>query len=79
MRGRPNHSTAEPSKNPIERATTSEMPRNVTEAAKVPDGVAKRITGVATAAKSLANTSTDLRVRVSQFKTEFNGHQRRAA
>jgi len=74
-------------------ATTSEMSRNVTEAAKGSGEVAKNITGVATAAQStsagasdsqkaaqsLARMSTELRELVSQFKTEGNGHQRRAA
>jgi len=74
-------------------ATTSEMSRNVTEAAKGSGEVAKNITGVATAAQSttagagdsqkaaqsLAKMSTELRELVGQFKTEGNGHQRRAA
>jgi methyl-accepting chemotaxis protein len=74
-------------------ATTSEMSRNVTEAAKGSGEVAKNITGVATAAQStsagagdsqkaaqqLAKMSTELRELVAQFKTESNGHERRAA
>ena len=74
-------------------ATTSEMSRNVTEAAKGSGEVAKNITGVATAAQStsagagdsqkaaqsLARMSTELRELVGQFKTEGNGHLRRAA
>jgi methyl-accepting chemotaxis protein len=74
-------------------ATTSEMSRNVTEAAKGSGEVAKNITGVATAAQSttagagdsqkaaqsLAKMSTELRELVAQFKTEGHGHQRRAA
>ena len=74
-------------------ATTSEMSRNVTEAAKGSGEVAKNITGVATAAQStsagasdsqkaaqsLAKMSTELRELVSQFKTGGNGHSRRAA
>ena len=74
-------------------ATTSEMSRNVTEAAKGSGEVAKNITGVATAAQStsagasdsqkaaqsLARMSTELRELVGQFKTESNGHSRRAA
>jgi methyl-accepting chemotaxis protein len=74
-------------------ATTSEMSRNVTEAAKGSGEVAKNITGVATAAQSttagagdsqkaaqqLAKMSTELRELVAQFKTEGNGHQRHAA
>jgi methyl-accepting chemotaxis protein len=74
-------------------ATTSEMSRNVTEAAKGSGEVAKNITGVATAAQStsagasdsqraaqsLARMSTELRELVGQFKTEGNGHARRAA
>jgi len=74
-------------------ATTSEMSRNVTEAAKGSGEVAKNITGVATAAQSttagagdsqkaaqqLAKMSSELRELVGQFKTESNGHARRAA
>jgi methyl-accepting chemotaxis protein len=74
-------------------ATTAEMSRNVTEAAKGSGEVAKNITGVATAAQStsagasdsqkaaqsLARMSTELRELVGQFKTEGNGHSRRAA
>jgi methyl-accepting chemotaxis protein len=74
-------------------ATTSEMSRNVTEAAKGSGEVAKNITGVAMAAQStsagagdsqkaaqqLARMSTELRELVGQFKTEGNGHSRRAA
>jgi len=73
-------------------ATTSEMSRNVSEAAKGSGEVAKNITGVATAAQStsagagdsqkaaqqLARMSTELRELVGQFKTEGNGHSRRA-
>jgi methyl-accepting chemotaxis protein len=69
------------------------MSRNVTEAAKGSGEVAKNITGVATAAQSttagagdsqkaaqqLAKMSSELRELVGQFKTESNGHARRAA
>jgi methyl-accepting chemotaxis protein len=73
-------------------ATTSEMSRNVSEAAKGSGEVAKNITSVATAAQStssgasdsqraaqqLARMSTELRELVGQFKTNSNGHERRA-
>ncbi len=69
-------------------ATTSEMSRNVTEAARGSGEVAKNITGVAQAAQStsvsatesqkaansLARMSTDLRELVGQFKIDSNGH-----
>lgn len=74
-------------------ATTSEMSRNVTEAAKGSGEVAKNITGVAQAAQStssgatesqkaaqaLAQMSTELRELVGQFKVHSNGRVRRAA
>jgi methyl-accepting chemotaxis protein len=74
-------------------ATTSEMSRNVAEAARGSGEVARNIAGVATAAQStssgasdsqiaaqqLARMSTELRELVGQFKTEPNGHERRAA
>jgi methyl-accepting chemotaxis protein len=73
-------------------ATTSEMSRNVSEAAKGSGEVAKNITSVATAAQStssgasdsqraaqqLARMSTELRELVGQFKTNSNGHEKRA-
>jgi methyl-accepting chemotaxis protein len=74
-------------------ATTSEMSRNVTEAAKGSGEVAKNITGVAQAAQStssgasdsqkaaqqLARMSTDLQALVGQFKVDSNSHAGRAA
>ncbi len=71
-------------------ATTSEMSRNVTEAAKGSGEVARNITGVAQAAQStssgatesqkaaqaLAQMSTELRELVGQFKVATNGHAR---
>jgi methyl-accepting chemotaxis protein len=74
-------------------ATTSEMSRNVSEAAKGSGEVARNITSVATAAQStssgasdsqraaqqLARMSTELRELVGQFKTNSNGHEKRAA
>jgi methyl-accepting chemotaxis protein len=74
-------------------ATTSEMSRNVSEAARGSGEVAKNITSVATAARStssgasdshraaqqLARMSTELRELVGQFKTNSNGHEKRAA
>jgi len=73
-------------------ATTSEMSRNVSEAAKGSGEVAKNIISVATAAQStssgasdsqraaqqLARMSTELRALVGQFKTNSNGHEKRA-
>jgi methyl-accepting chemotaxis protein len=73
-------------------ATTSEMSRNVAEAAKGSGEVARNITGVAqaaqgtsagatdsqTAARALAQMSVDLRGMVAQFKVHSNGHQERA-
>jgi methyl-accepting chemotaxis protein len=74
-------------------ATTSEMSRNVAEAAKGSGEVARNITGVAQAAQStssgatdsqkaarvLAQMSIDLRELVAHFKVDSNGHGRRAA
>ena len=73
-------------------ATTLEMSRNVSEAAKGSGEVAKNIISVATAAQStssgasdsqraaqqLARMSTELRALVGQFKTNSNGHEKRA-
>jgi methyl-accepting chemotaxis protein len=73
-------------------ATTNEMSRNVSEAAKGSGEVAKNITGVAHAAQStssgatesqkaaqhLAQMSTELRELVGQFKIDSNGHGKRA-
>jgi len=69
-------------------ATTSEISRNVTEAAKGSGEVTKNISGVATAAHSaslgaaesqkstqeLALMSTELRELVGQFKVNSNGN-----
>jgi methyl-accepting chemotaxis protein len=74
-------------------ATTSEMSRNVAEAAKGSGEVSKNITGVAQAAQStssgatesqkaaahLAEMSTELRELVGQFKVGSNGHGKRAS
>jgi methyl-accepting chemotaxis protein len=74
-------------------ATTNEMSRNVSEAAKGSGEVAKNITGVAHAAQStssgatesqkaaqhLAMISTELRELVGQFKVDSNGHAKRPA
>jgi methyl-accepting chemotaxis protein len=74
-------------------ATTSEMSRNVAEAAKGSGDVARNITGVAqaaqgtsagatdsqTAARALAQMSVDLRGMVAQFKVHSNGNQKPAA
>jgi methyl-accepting chemotaxis protein len=74
-------------------ATTSEMSRNVAEAAKGSGEVARNITGVAqaaqgtsagatdsqTAARALAQMSVDLRGVVAQFKVHSNGYQKRPA
>jgi methyl-accepting chemotaxis protein len=73
-------------------ATTSEMSRNVSQAAKGSGEVARNITGVAHAAQSttsgatesqkaaqqLAKMSTDLQALVAQFKVGSNGHQKPA-
>jgi methyl-accepting chemotaxis protein len=69
-------------------ATTTEMSRNLTKAAKGSHEVAKNITGVAQAAQStssgathsqkaarqLAQMSTELRELVGQFRVDTNGH-----
>jgi methyl-accepting chemotaxis protein len=74
-------------------ATTSEMSRNVAEAAKGSGEVSKNITGVAEAAQStssgatesqkaaehLAEMSTELRELVAQFRVGANGHGKRAS
>jgi methyl-accepting chemotaxis protein len=74
-------------------ATTSEMSRNVAEAAKGSGEVARNIAGVAQAAQStssgatdsqkaaraLAQMSIDLRGLVAHFKVDSNGHGRHAA
>src|SRR3984893_12609052 len=74
-------------------ATTTEMSRNVSEAAKGSGEVARNITGVAQAAQStssgatdsqkatraLAQMSIDLRGLVAQFKVDSNGQRKRAA
>ena len=74
-------------------ATTTEMSRNISEAAKGSGEVARNITGVAQAAEStsqgiahskeaaqnLAKMSTHLRELVAQFKVEATGNGRRKA